>query len=74
MLGIFDVPDCCDAELRFIISCDAPYFSPMIRDPDAILAGNRFIYELVPSPRRLFGSCTVNPTSKRVAARHADLL
>jgi predicted TIM-barrel fold metal-dependent hydrolase len=67
---LLDVLDRCDAELRFIISCDAPYFSPMIRDPDAILAGNRFIYELVRrAPGRLFGSCTVNPHFQKESLR-----
>lgn len=59
---LLDVLDRCDADLRFVISCDGPHFGPMTRDPEAILAGNRFIYDLVRrAPGRLFGSCMVNP-------------
>ncbi|HOJ22797.1 MAG TPA: TatD family hydrolase [Armatimonadota bacterium] len=67
---LLDVLDRCDADLRFIISCDTPYFSAMTRDPDAILAGNRFIYELVrQAPGRLFGSCMVNPHFQKESLR-----
>ena len=49
-------------DLRFVISCDGPYFGPMVHDPEAIATGNRFIYELIrAAPDRLYGSCTVNP-------------
>src|SRR5262245_52692070 len=62
LADLLDVLDRCDADLRFVISCDFPYSSDMDRDPDQILAGNRLIYDLVRhAPDRLYGSCTVNP-------------
>ncbi|MEN6641929.1 MAG: amidohydrolase family protein [Armatimonadia bacterium] len=62
LADLLDVLDRSGEDLRFVVSCDGPYFGPMIRDPEAILAGNRFIHELVrEAPDRLYGSCTVNP-------------
>ncbi len=54
--------DRCDADLRFVVSCDGPYFSPMTRDPSAILAGNAFIHGICEQlPGRVHGACMVNP-------------
>lgn len=51
-----------DADLRFIISADFPYQTNMKTDPAAILAANRMIHDLCRrAPKRLFGSCTLNP-------------
>jgi len=59
---LLDVLDRCDADLRFVISCDGPYVGAMIKDGSKIFEGNRFIYELVRrSGGRLYGSCTINP-------------
>jgi len=62
LADLLDVLDRCDADLRFLISCDGPYTSQIIREPGGMLAANRFIYDLVrQAPGRLYGSCTVNP-------------
>jgi predicted TIM-barrel fold metal-dependent hydrolase len=59
---LLDVLDRCDADLRFIISCDGPYFSRMVDDPAQILEANRMIHDLASrAPGRLYGSCMVNP-------------
>ena len=57
------VLDHCDApDLRFLMSCDGPWPSRMNESAEAILEGNRFIYDLTQgAPGRLLGSCTVNP-------------
>jgi predicted TIM-barrel fold metal-dependent hydrolase len=50
------------ADLRFIISCDDPYYRRMMQDGSQILEANRFIYDLVRrAPDRLYGSCMINP-------------
>ena len=59
---LLELLDRCDADLRFVISCDGPDFGPMVRDPEAMMAGNRKIYDLCrQAPDRLFGACMVNP-------------
>lgn len=59
---LLEVLDRCDADLRFIISCDFPYITNMVRDPEAMLVGNRFIYDLIRrAPNRLYGGCIINP-------------
>ncbi|MBN1676090.1 MAG: amidohydrolase family protein [Kiritimatiellae bacterium] len=59
---LLEVLDRCDADLRFVISCDAPHLRAMISDPAKIFEGNRSIHELVRrAPSRLYGSCTINP-------------
>ena len=56
------VLDGCDADLRFVVSVDGPYFSRMVADPSGVLESSRFIHELVKrAPGRLFGACTPNP-------------
>lgn len=71
---LLDVLDRCDADLRFLISCDGPYSGGISRDPEGMLAGNRFIHELVRrAPGRLYGSCTVNPNYLDASLRTMDL-
>ena len=49
------VLDGCDADLRFVVSVDGPYFSRMVADPSGVLESSRFIHELVKrAPGRLF--------------------
>jgi predicted TIM-barrel fold metal-dependent hydrolase len=71
---LLDVLDRCDAELRFIVSCDGPYTGQMVREPGGMLVANRFIHELVRrAPGRLYGSCTVNPNYLDESLRVMDL-
>lgn len=59
---LVDLLDRCDADLRFAISPDGPYASHIGTDSAAMMVGNRMIYDLCRrAPRRLFGSCMVNP-------------
>jgi len=59
---LLDVLDRCDADLRFVVSCDGSYMGNIARDPEALLVGNRMIHELIrQAPDRLYGSCTINP-------------
>jgi predicted TIM-barrel fold metal-dependent hydrolase len=46
----------------------------MVGDPEAMLAGNRFIHELVQrAPGRLYGSCTINPNFLDESLRVMDI-
>lgn len=59
---LLDVLDRCDADLRFVVSCDGPYYGYMAKDPSQMLPANRMIYDLVRrAPGRLYGACMVNP-------------
>ncbi len=59
---LMELLDRCDADLRFVISCDGPYMSGIGGDPEQMLPANRMIYELVrQAPGRLYGACMVNP-------------
>ncbi|OGV65407.1 MAG: hypothetical protein A3K18_32330 [Lentisphaerae bacterium RIFOXYA12_64_32] len=59
---LLSVLDRCDADLRFVISCDGPYTSQIIRGAEGMMTANRFVYDLVRrAPGRLYGSCTINP-------------
>jgi len=60
---LLEVLDSSGWDLRFVISCDGPYFTHMMQDGSQILKANRFIYDLVRrAPDRLYGSCMVNPS------------
>jgi predicted TIM-barrel fold metal-dependent hydrolase len=49
-------------DLRFVISCDVPQIFWMADDPEAVVAGNAMVNDLVRrAPGRLYGACTVNP-------------
>ncbi|MCX6992536.1 MAG: amidohydrolase family protein [Kiritimatiellaeota bacterium] len=72
--NLLNVLDRCDADLRFVISCDSPYTWHMIQDPVGMMEGNRFIYELVRrAPGRLYGSCTINPNLLEESLRVMDV-
>jgi predicted TIM-barrel fold metal-dependent hydrolase len=59
---LLDVLDRCDADLRFVISCDFPYMTRIGKEPGQMLECNRMIHDLVRrAPGRLYGACTVNP-------------
>jgi len=59
---LVDVLDQCDADLRFVMSCDLPWPERMAQGAQAIHDGNRFVHDLcLRAPGRLFGGCTVNP-------------
>jgi len=59
---LLDVLDRCDAGLRFVISCDGPYYGYMAKDPAQMLRGNQMIHDLCRrAPGRLYGACMVNP-------------
>ena len=75
MLGdLLDLLDRCDADLRFVISCDIPYASPMSSDPAAILRGNAMVHDLCKgAPDRLFGACMVNPNFLDESLRVMDI-
>jgi predicted TIM-barrel fold metal-dependent hydrolase len=54
--------DRCDADLRFVVSCDFPYIGRIAADPAQMLPANRMIHDLVRrAPGRLYGACMVNP-------------
>lgn len=62
LADLLSVLDRCDADLRFIISCDGHYNSLVKQRPDGMMIANRMIHELCrQAPNRLFGSCIVNP-------------
>lgn len=70
---LLDVLDRCDADLRFLISCDGPYTGRILREPGGMLVANRFIHDLVrEAPGRLYGSCTVNPNFLAESLRVMD--
>lgn len=59
---LLDLLDRCDADLRFVISCDGPYLSRIAREPEQMLPSNRMIHDLVRrAPGRLYGACMINP-------------
>ena len=71
---LLEVLDRCDADLRFLISCDGVYTGAIGRDPEGMLAGNRFVYDLVRrAPGRLYGSCTINPNFLEESLRVMDV-
>ena len=71
---LLDVLDRCDADLRFIISCDGPYYGHMVKDPEAILRGNEMIHDLCKgAPDRLYGACMVNPNFLDESLRVMDI-
>lgn len=71
---LLDLLGRCDADLRFVISCDGPYLGYIGRDPDLMLDANRMVYELVRhAPDRLYGSCTVNPNFLEESLRVMDI-
>ncbi len=62
LADLLDVLDRCDADLRFLISCDGAYNSIVKQQPDGMMIANRMVHELCrQAPDRLFGSCIVNP-------------
>ena len=67
---LLDVLDRCDADLRLAISPDAIYRERMKTDPASMLEANRMVYDLCRrAPRRLYGSCMVNPNFPDEALR-----
>ena len=70
---LVDVPDRCEADLRFVMSCDKLYLCATASDPACILSGNRVIHDLVQqAPGRLYGACTVNPNFLDESLRAMD--
>ncbi|NOZ20618.1 MAG: amidohydrolase family protein [Planctomycetes bacterium] len=70
---LLDVLDRCDADLRFVISCDGPYYGHMVKNPEAILRGNKMIYDLCrQAPDRLYGACMINPNFPDESIRVMD--
>lgn len=66
--------DRCDADLRFVISCDGPYYGRMKTDPEAILRGNAMIHRLCEAlPGRLYGACMVNPNHLAASLEAMDI-
>ena len=62
LADLLEVLDRSEADLRFIISPDGPYFSRMMQDPTGIMEANSMIHRLVrAAPDRLYGACMVNP-------------
>ena len=62
LADVLEVLDACDADLRMVISLDLPELKRLVRDPAALVEGNRRIYELTRrAPDRLFGGCMINP-------------
>jgi len=62
LADLLDVLDRCDADLRFVISCDGHYNGLVKQQPDGMMIANSMIHELCrQAPDRLFGSCIVNP-------------
>ena len=62
LADLLDVLDHCDADLRFVITCDGAYNSRVMADPSGMREANRMVYELVrQAPGRLYGGCIVNP-------------
>lgn len=54
--------DRCDADLKFVVSCDGPYLGRIANDPEQMMPSNRMIYDLVrEAPGRLYGACMINP-------------
>jgi predicted TIM-barrel fold metal-dependent hydrolase len=71
---LMEVLEGCDGDLRLVLSPDGAELSRMIRDPAAVVEGNRFIRDLVRrAPGRLMGSCTVNPHFLEESVRAMDL-
>ncbi len=71
LLTVLDVPD---ADLRFVVSCDGPYFSKMIQSAEGVLEANRFVHELVSrAPGKLYGACCVNPHFPRESLQAMEL-
>ena len=64
----------CDADLRFVISCDG-YYNSLVRDQrDGMMIANRMIHDLCrQAPDRLFGSCIVNPNFLDESLRMMDV-
>ncbi|MFH1567944.1 MAG: amidohydrolase family protein, partial [Gemmatimonadota bacterium] len=59
---LLDVLDQSGADLRPVLSVDLPWVRRMAERAEEVIAGNRFVRELVRrAPGRLAGSCTVNP-------------
>jgi len=74
LADLLDVLDRCDADLRFVISCDGPYYGHMVKDPEAILRGNEMIYNLCrQAPNRLYGACMINPNFLEESLRAMDV-
>ncbi len=68
------VQERCDADLRFIISCDGYYNSLVKQQPEGMKIANEMIYRLCrQAPQRLFGSCIVNPHFLDEALRMMDI-
>ena len=62
LADLLDVLNHCDADLRFVITCDGVYNSRVMADPSGMREANRMVYELVRrAPGRLYGGCIVNP-------------
>ncbi len=71
---LLDLLDRCDADLRFVISCDGAYNSLVKQQPDGMMIANRMVHELCrQAPDRLFGSCIVNPHYPDEAQRMMDV-
>jgi predicted TIM-barrel fold metal-dependent hydrolase len=74
LTDLLDVLDRCDADLRFVVSCDGPYYGRMARNAEEILPANRMIYDLVcHAPGRLYGSCMINPNFLEESLRVMDI-
>ncbi|MGQ9729946.1 MAG: amidohydrolase family protein [Candidatus Zipacnadales bacterium] len=62
------------ADLRFVISPDAARLSRIMEKPEGVLESNAFLRDLCQAaPRRLYGSCTVNPHFLDESLRVMDL-
>ncbi|NLF16618.1 MAG: amidohydrolase family protein [Lentisphaerae bacterium] len=67
------VLDGCDADLRFVVSCDGWYTRQVLQDPEGMEVANRFVHDLVSrAPGRLYGSCTINPNFLDASLRIMD--
>ncbi|MBU0609335.1 MAG: amidohydrolase family protein [Armatimonadetes bacterium] len=71
---LLELLDRCDADLRFVISCDGHYNSLVKQQPDGMMIANTMIHELCrEAPDRLFGSCIVNPNYLAESLRMMDV-
>ncbi len=60
--------DRCDADLRFVVSCDGPYLGWVKQSPEQMVAANQMVYEVTRRlPGRVFGACMVNANFRDAA-------
>jgi len=74
LADLLDVLDRCDADLRFVVSCDGHYNTLVKQQPDGMMIANRMIRDLCrQAPECLFGSCLVNPNFLDESLRMMDV-